>query len=262
MSLITTVPSEAELASYKVIATIAASNPHWRKLGGGGTPEEIVATILSVMLLAREIGVSPMQAISGGINNIQGKFEVSARIMNQLMRKQGHHIEVRLLNDQVCKIWGKRRDTGEEMEATYHIEEASRAGLIREGGGWKKNPSDMLFARCMSRLIRRLAPDCLGTAYGEGELQETIEKKAVGVPELPEIEVTNVKQPAQLNFDIPQDIEKRSIEDYLKESAETHETTVEVLINAANKRPNDFLNAIRKWEEKNISQAQPEAVEV
>src|SRR5580692_5087918 len=88
------VPNEAEIKSLQMVATIAANNPHWRKLGGNGKPEEITATILSVMLLARELGFSPMQAISGGINNIQGKFEISARLMNQAIRNRGHKVQV------------------------------------------------------------------------------------------------------------------------------------------------------------------------
>ncbi len=130
MSLATfaSLPTTAELQSYKIIAEVASNNPHWRKVGGNGTPETIVATILSVMLLARELGISPIQAISGGINNIQGKFEISARLMNQLIRRHGHKVEVSLLSDEVCKIWGKRKDTLEEMEVNYHIEEARRSG--------------------------------------------------------------------------------------------------------------------------------------
>lgn len=253
-----TVPTREELDSYKVIATVAASNPHWRKLGGGGSEETIIATILSVMLMARELGVPPIQAVSGGINNIQGKFEISARIMNMLMRKHGHQLQVNVLTNEICKVWGKRRDTGEEMEATYHIEEASRAGLIRDGGGWKKNPQDMLFARAISRLARRLCPDCIGGCYVEGELQETILKQSVEAPtELPEIEMKPMLQAkplrSMLSFDVPEDIQDTSLETFLKESAETAGASVEALVVRANKNPDGFINTLRKWEDKKFS---------
>lgn len=249
------VPTTEELASFRVIATIAASNQHWRKLGGSGTEEQIVATILSVMLLARELGISPMSAISGGINNIQGKFEISARLMNQLMRKQGHQLEVRILTNEVCKIWGKRKDTGEEMEAAYHIEEARRAGLIKEYGGWAKNPQDMLFARTISRLVRRLCPDCIGGCYIEGELQEAIEKKTVDAPEMPEIEINPVAQISnlpivhQLDFEIPADISEETINEYMQTNSESCGISVQTLIQGANKRPEAFVNALRRWED-------------
>jgi hypothetical protein len=270
MSLTTTVPSEAELASYKVIATIAASNPHWKSLAGETKEykpkhEEVIATILSVILLARELGIPPMVAVSGGIYQVRGKFELSARMMNMLIRKRGHIIQKRISNKEVCKLFGKRIDNGNEMEATYHIQEAENSGLIKEYGAWKNNREDMLFARALSKLARQLFADCLGGCYVEGELQETLLKRSMPSIDVPEMEITDQQvkpEKEQFNFQIPDDITKESIEIYLNESAETHETTVEVLINAANKRPNDFLNAIRKWEEKNVSSAEVEAIDV
>lgn len=246
--------TEAELNSYKLIAQVAASNPHWKKLGGSGSDETIVAMILSVMLLARELGISPIQAISGGINNIQGKFEISARIMNQLIRKFGHQIQVRILNDQVCKIWGKRKDTGEEMEATYHIEEAARAGLIRDGGGWKKNPQDMLFARAISRLARRLYPDCIGGCYVEGELQETILKQPVESIEMPSMSEINLDvKPETVVLKLPEYISPERIETFLEESASQCKVPVEKLKERANKDIQRFLSAYDMWEQKQKS---------
>lgn len=247
------VPTNEELKSYQIIAEIASSNPHWKKLGGGGTEAQVVATILSVMLLARELGIAPMQAISGGINNIQGKFEISARIMNQLIRKHGHKIQVKMLNNEVCCIWGKRKDTGEEQEASYHIEEAARAGLIRDGGGWKKNPQDMLFARAISRIARRLFPDCIGGCYIEGELQETILKQSVDNVEVPPIEEVNVDVtpvPLTLTFEIPQDISKIEIEEFIGESALVSGKPKEAIYQRANQNPDGFIDAFRKWNEK------------
>jgi len=263
-----TIPTKDELESYKIIATIAASNAHWKKLGGGGKPEEVIATILSIMLMARELGVQPMQAISGGINNILGKFEISARIMNMLMRKHGHAVQVKMLTDQVCKVWGKRKDTGEEMEATYHIEEAARAGLIKEGGGWKKNPQDMLFARAISRLARRLTPDCIGGCYVEGELQETALKQPAQAPEMPAIDISpSVFEPAKpvkqlLSFEIPADIEESSLEQFMQESAETNETTTLALAHRANKNPEKFISVLREWEDKRHAPVAPSGEEI
>jgi len=82
-------------------------------------------------------------------------------------------------------MYGKRKDTGEEMEVTYHIEEAARAGLIKDFSAWKSVPQDMLFARCISRLARRLFADCIGGCYVEGELQETILKETVTAIDVP-----------------------------------------------------------------------------
>ncbi len=247
-------PTTDELQSYKIIAEVASNNPHWRKVGGNGTPETIVATILSVMLLARELGISPIQAISGGINNIQGKFEISARLMNQLIRRHGHKVEVSLLNDEVCKIWGQRKDTREEMEVTYHIEEARRSGLVKDGGAWKKTPQDMLFARAISRLARRLYPDCIGGCYVEGELQETIQGKVMS-----SIEVPN-KDELGLHFDqkdmklpLPSDVSEDKVNIFLEEISQQTKKPVSEIKKTAATRLEPFLEKFRQWEYKKYS---------
>ena len=251
MTVMTTmnIPTEAELASYRIIAKTAATSPHWRKLGGGGDEESIVATILSVMLLARELGVSPMQAISGGINNIQGKFEISARIMNQLIRKHGHELKVKLINDNVCTIWGRRRDTGEEMEVSYHIEEARTAGLIKTGGGWTKNPQDMLFARCISRIARRLTPDCIGGCYVEGELQETVLKEPVTTLDLPQIKEMKMEE---VVLQLPEDLNPELVEQFFKESSEKSNCPVSDLKKRAAQNFDKFLSVCRSWQANQI----------
>jgi hypothetical protein len=262
MTLTTTVslPSEAELNSYKLIAKVAASNPHWRKLGGSGTNDEaIIATILSVMLLARELGFSPMQAISGGINNIQGKFEISARLMNQAIRGRGHKIKVKTLTDDICVIWGQRKDTLEEMEVSYHIEEARRSGLVKEGGAWKKTPQDMLFARAISRLARRLYPDCIGGCYIEGELQETIQGKAVESIELPnkdEVEFASIEN-ASISLVLPEDISEERVNVFIQETADTTKKPINEIKTRASNNLETFIATFRKWQQKKYNEAEP-----
>lgn len=256
IALANTVPTETELKSYKIIAEVAASNQHWRKLGGNGSQESIVATILSVMLLARELGISPMQAISGGINNIQGKFEISARIMNQLIRKHGHKLTIKMMTNEMCIIWGKRKDTGEEMEVEYHIQEAMRSGLIKEGSAWKKVPSDMLFARAISRIARRLFPDCIGGCYIEGELQESIEGKPVKPEDLQD--VSQMKNEIEIKNDpvilsLPNYIdeeEQKEIKRFIQESAFQTKRKIDDINRRANENMDGFLNAFQTWKQK------------
>ncbi len=248
------VPTTEELDSYKIIATIAASNPYWKKLGGGGGEKEILSTIFSVMLMARELGIPPIQAISGGINNIQGKFEISARIMNMLIRKHGHRLQVIQRDNNICIIFGKRKDTGEEMQVQYHIEEARMAGLIKPGGGWVKCPTDMLFARAISRIARSMFPDCIGGCYIEGELQETMLNKPFDGPtDLPEIETMPTCEiphlSPEIEFDLPADIHPNSVKVFLAESASASEKPVNDLIIWANKNPEKFLDKLRAWED-------------
>lgn len=248
------VPTESELKSFKIIAQVAASNQHWRKLGGNGSEESVVATILSVMLLARELSISPMQAISGGINNIQGKFEISARLMNQLIRKRGHKLQIKMLTNQMCKIWGKRNDTGEEMEVEYLLEEAMRSGLIKEGGAWKKVPQDMLFARAISRLARRLYPDCIGGCYVEGELQETILKDSVETIEVPSVHEVNCEPDKPVVLALPMNVDALLFETFLKESAKQNNVDLEVMRKRAQNNMDGCLQVFNSWREKQVAQ--------
>lgn len=159
------IPSMEEMATYQTVAKKAADSKLFDKLGGE-------AGILSIMLMARELGIPPMQSIMGGMNVIQGKVEISPRLMNTMIRQAGHKMEIVKCDNKVCEIKGIRSDTKETYVAQYTIEDARAAGLIRGGGGWDKFPSDMLFARCISRLARRLFADVISTAYIEGEISE------------------------------------------------------------------------------------------
>jgi hypothetical protein len=44
-------------------------------------------------------------------------------------------------------------------EFTYAIEDAERAGLVKEGSSWVKYPQNMLFARAISSGVRLYCPD-------------------------------------------------------------------------------------------------------
>src|SRR5574343_474492 len=164
------VPNQQELDVYMVMAKRAAESKFYQQMGGE-------AGVIAIMLYARELGVSPMLAISGGFHNIQGKVEMSARLMNMMIRRAGHSLNIQHPDENTCKIHGKRADTGEEYTASYTFKEAQDAGIAKPGGGWFKHREDMLFARAISRLARRLFPDVIGTAYVEGEMSDTLPMK-------------------------------------------------------------------------------------
>ncbi len=151
---------------FQTIAKHAQASGLYAGVGGE-------SKIFMIMLAARELGISPMLALNGGIWNIQGKIEVSARLMNGMIRRGGHDLEI-TGDDTYCKIIGKRADTGKTHEEVFTIEMAAKAGLSGSNV-WKKYPADMLYNRCMSRLARRLFPDVIGTAYVEGEVRESRE---------------------------------------------------------------------------------------
>jgi len=182
-------PSQSEFQMLQVIAKNAESSGFYVGVGQQ-------SRIFMVILAARELGISPMLALNGGIWNIQGKIEISARLMNGLIRRGGHSIKIDS-NDKQCTITGKRADSGEEHTETFTWEMALRAGLVRKNkdgsdGIWMKYPEDMLYNRCISRLARRLFSDVIGTAYIEGEIREAKE-----IEKLEQAECEEIAQPKQ-----------------------------------------------------------------
>lgn len=164
------IPTQHELQSIEVICRYATESTYFKALGG-------MPGVMCIALYAREIGVPIMTALMGGFSNVSGKITMSAELMHSLMRAAGMRINIIHNDSNECEIHGKRSDTGDEYTAIYTIEDARKANLIKSGGAWEKNPSDMLFARCISRLRRRLAPDIATKAFVEGELEDDNDTK-------------------------------------------------------------------------------------
>ncbi len=157
-------PSEHEMMVYHTMAENAVSSKMYKGIGDR-------AGIMMIMLSARELGIPAMQALNGGLNIINGKVEISARMMSALIRKAGHKVEVKESSETHCVLVGRRFDTGEVQSASFTVAEAQKAGLVKQGGGWTKWPKDMCFARALSRLARQLFSDVIGIGYVEGEIR-------------------------------------------------------------------------------------------
>ncbi|MGD2065778.1 MAG: hypothetical protein PVI43_01235 [Candidatus Bathyarchaeota archaeon] len=187
------IPNNHEMEVFNQMAKAAAKSPLYKRWGG-------FEGILMILLTARELGLPPMLSLNGGINNVQGKIELSARSMNAIIRRAGHQVHTVTTGDTVCTLKGIRADTKEEMEVSFFIEEAKRMGLIRQGSAWEKTPIDMLYARALSRLARRLFPDVIGTCYVEGEIPREGDNNAPVVDVKIKQEVHEKITPDQIGF--------------------------------------------------------------
>lgn len=164
-------PSEHEMMVYHTMAEQAVTSKMYPNI-------KDKSGIMMIMLAARELGIPPCQALNGGLNIIQGKVEISARMMSALIRKAGHQLKVQECTATQCVLVGKRCDTGEVQSSSFSVAEAQLAGLVKPGGGWIKWPKDMCFARALSRLARQLFSDVIGIGYVEGEIGQVVEIKA------------------------------------------------------------------------------------
>jgi hypothetical protein len=164
--------------THKIVAELMKM-PHYAKLGQEG--------IILIIETAKSLGLDPRMALNGGLYNVKGKIEMSARTMNALIRSRGHSItRCKTSDDTVCKLYGRRADNGDIWHESFSVQEAERAGLMNSPV-WKTYTRDMLFARALSRLARQLFPDVIGSVYVEGEiaLDAQIPEKAVSLPPAP-----------------------------------------------------------------------------
>lgn len=142
-----------------------------------------VPAVLACVARGRAMGIPDMVALNG-IAIIEGKATLTAELMEGIVRAHGHSITGTVTATEAV-LRGKRKDNGDEMEVRFDLEMAERAGLLNKMS-WKKHPDDMLFARAVSKLCRRLFADCFaGGTYVPEEVGPTADEVIDDPPERP-----------------------------------------------------------------------------
>jgi len=132
-----------------------------------GRPDSVLAAILT----GREMGIGPMQSLRQ-IHMIDGRPAFAADLMMAKMRSGGVVIIESSTTDERAYLKAKRKDTGEEAEVEWTRADAEKAGLTGKKN-WKTYPADMLWARAVGRLARRLGSDLLGgLVYAKEEMED------------------------------------------------------------------------------------------
>ncbi len=184
---------------------------------------ESVAQGVVKILAGRELGF-PAIASMRHIYVHNGHIGLQATLIATKIRQSGTY-DYRILDstDKRCEIEFLRKMPSPEGfrwqtegKASFTIEEAQRAGLVKDKSAWTTYPSDLLFARAMTRGQRRYCPDVFGqSVYSEEEIHEiaAAETKLVGGQTLEEriadlMPKEKVAQAAQDNPDLPVEIVK------------------------------------------------------
>lgn len=172
----TVLPSPGEWEATMTMARTIAGTP-FVPVAYRGQPEAVVAAIL----YGREIGLGPMQALQK-IHMIDGKPSLSADLMLAQMRRGGLVILSSESTGEHAVIHARRNDTGEEATVEWTLAEARTIPakergqniMLADKGTWRAYPADMLWARCVGRLARRLGSDLLGgvALYSSEEMQD------------------------------------------------------------------------------------------
>lgn len=144
-----------------------------------GNLDVAVAQMAVKVLAGREMGFGPF-ASATGIEIIQGRPAVGARLIAAAIKANPrYNYRIRRADAEECTIefFENNESVG---KATYTIAEAKAAGLAGKDN-WKGYPSDMLFARCISRGQRRFCPDVFSgaTVYTPEELGATVDVDGV-----------------------------------------------------------------------------------
>lgn len=156
----------------------------------------------------QELGLPPFASMTG-INIIQGKAVLGANVIATLIANDPRYsYRVKVATDTECVI--DFFELGQHVGSTgFTMKEAGQAGLAGKDN-WKKYPSDMLFARTISRGARRFAPGIFGGApvYTPDELGADVDEDGYVVVEQGGIDWDSVPEqvlPAEIpnagNFD-------------------------------------------------------------
>jgi hypothetical protein len=158
------------------VAKVLAASKFWADASDG-------PRALAKMMMGREYGLGFMESLQG-IHFIEGKLSLSAGVIAAAI-KSSHKYDYEVIesNDNRCEIAFtdeiKNREIG-RLHLT--MQEADKTGLSMTKDGrrkamWNKNPSDLLFARVLTRGCRRFCPDVFsGSIYSPEEFDVEVQE--------------------------------------------------------------------------------------
>ena len=143
-----------------------------------------VAKVVAAILHSRELGLPPMTGLAGS-HVISGRPGISAELMRSLIEQAGHDIRITEMNAGRCVMKGRRStwDMSDWTTVSYTMQEAVTAGDASKNPNYRTRPSDMLLARCTTRLARMVFADVIHGMRSVEELQDmTAESDGVVLP--------------------------------------------------------------------------------
>ncbi len=195
----------SDVKSTKELCALLMEEPHYAKHTAVG--------VFAIIETAKSLNIDPRLALGGGLYYVKGKVEMCARMMASLIRQRKHSVtKDSKSNEQICILHGKRADTGDCWTASFSIDEAKAANLLNNNV-WKVYPTDMLYARALSRLARQLFPDVIGNCYVKGEIDDDPNIKEEKKEELVEVVEEITIEPEYIT-----DEQIKELENYLVET--------------------------------------------
>jgi len=191
----------------------------------------------AILEYGRELGIPPVVALQN-ISIVKGRLCLSAQLMLTLAIRNNVIYQIEKNDDHECIIKFTRtiRDKVVSYISRFTIEEAKKAQLVRQDSNWLKYPKDMLFHRCVSRGLRRVAPDIImGALLPEeaSEIREEEEEEIKPLEKTPEALETKkgkvIEIPKEKEKELEEEKEEEPLESPLLLDGVAQEDEVEVI---------------------------------
>jgi cell division septation protein DedD len=174
------------------------------------------AAACAKIIIGRGLGLSDYDSMTG-LHIIKGKAVLAAHLMAASIKRAGKYDYRAKCSDTECSIvfFGRTMDGKWEQIGTteFTMDDARRAQL--GGDNWRKYPTAMLFARCISAGYKQHCPDALGAApvyveaHGEMEITDDAPKTRAALPAPEVVEATTMPQDAPVSVEAPKPVRKR-----------------------------------------------------
>jgi len=163
-------------------------------------PESVVVAAI----YGKGLGMDFMTAASE-VYIVNGSPSCSSKIMLGVVKHREPKCQIKILeqSDTLCHMSIKRLHDDDYQDFKYTIEDAQKAGLLSKTP-WKNHPTDMLTARCFTRMFRATCMDLLGGfGHTPDELEDStrpvfdvskVKKKGIPKGQVVEVEVEEVKE--------------------------------------------------------------------
>ena len=158
----------------------------WLALSESGSDSEKAKGAAAALRLyyAAELGLPPLAAAE--LSVIKGRLFVSAQLLRALAARAGYEFDVTRTATRRCTAT-LSKDGNVVGSATFTLEEAKKAGLIRSGSAWTTHPARMLWARASKNVIVDFAPAvALGLALDDEAVEylgEVVAEEDIPWPE-------------------------------------------------------------------------------
>jgi len=127
----------------------------------------------AMLMIAESKGLHPV-ALLQDYHIINNKPALKSAAVLSRFQKAGGKIEYIKSDDNEC-IAKFSHELGGELTIKWDIDKAKNAGIYNSNPVWKKYPSNLLRARCITDGVIAILPSCLDGGVPETQIQDTIE---------------------------------------------------------------------------------------